>query len=372
MAGSRSLEDVIGIVPLTAALKATTSGIPNPFPAEFAVVKAENRILGDRARWIRINGARTTAKIADYGAPGRRVPLQPISWQNIRCLYLGLEFNIDANMLVRLQAFLSGGPYHQDSGVDWIKYNLAELGKRMANTRIVCMASMLRFGAIYWDGDGNVLPSSSGAIQTLSAQVPANNQNQLNGIGSAPWNLPNTDIFAQLRALEKQAAKDTGLVPAHILYGSNIISDFQNNSLLEGYFARHANFRDTLVDTAKVPKNFADIPDWTPVYTAFFEDQNGNNQSLWDDDLIVVTPDLKSLDHMDWFGMYEGSCACLTDLNAYADAMGALGAMEQKYGQSGWSLPRFTQPLGIDVILQDSFLPAIKNEKAIYQWETSF
>ena len=51
--GSKALEDIIGIVPLTEALRATTSGIPDPFPPEFSVVKPANRVLGDRARRCR-------------------------------------------------------------------------------------------------------------------------------------------------------------------------------------------------------------------------------------------------------------------------------------------------------------------------------
>lgn len=372
MAGTMALEDVIGIVPLSAALRTTTSGIPNPFPAEFSKVRPDNRILGDRTRWVRIQGARTTAKLADYGAAGRRVPLQPIAWQDVRMIYISLQFNIDANTLVKLMSFLAGGPYHQDNGIDWIKYNIRELGKRIANTRIVCMASMLRYGAIYIDADGNVLPSSAGAVETISAQVPANNQNQLNGIIAASWALPNTDIFAQLRALEIQAAQDTGMAPAHIMYSSSIVSYFQNNALMQGYFSRNANFRDTLTDNNKIPKNFAEITTWTPVYTAFFQDQNGVNQSLWGNDLCVFTPDMTTLDNMEWWSMLEGSAAVLTGLNVYSDAAGALSAMKQEYGQSGWSLPRFTQPLGIDVFLQDVYLPGIRNEKAIYQATVAF
>jgi hypothetical protein len=369
---SKALEDVIGIAPLTEALRATTSGIPNPFPAEFSTVKPQNRILGDRARMIVIKGARTTAKVKTYGSAARRVPLQPLDSKTVHMLNVGLEFLIDCNMLVRLQAFLAGGPYHQDSGVDFIKYQIAEVGKRMANTRIVAMATTLQLGAIYYDADFNILPTSSGAAETISFGVPANNQNQLNGIISAPWSVNNTDIFLQLRSLEQQAAKDTGMPPAHCMYGKNIVSYFQNNALLQGYFARNANFRDTLIDTRKIPKNFGDIATWTPVYNAFFEDVNGTNQALWNDDLVVFTPDMSTIDHMDWWAMYEGSAACLTGFNISTDAIGALANVEQKYGQSGWAMPSLQAPLGITVNLQDVFLSGIRNEKAIYQAVCAF
>lgn len=369
MAGTASLEQIIGITPLTEALRTTTSGIPDPFPAEFAAVKPSNRILGDRAKWTEIQGARTTAKLAAYGAPGRRVPLQPIATRPVRMLFIAMEIQIDANLLNRLQSFEQ---YVQDEGVDWLRYQMDEVAKRMANTRIVTKASMLRYGAIYWDADGNILPSSSGAIYTHSAQVPANNQTQLNGIISAPWSLTNTDIFAQLRALRQQSAKDTGLKPDHCMHGINIPAYMQVNTTLQSYFTRNAGFRDTLVETGTIPANFGGVKQWTDVSHAFFEDQNGVNQELWDGDLCVFTPPIGAPDKMDWWAMMEGSAAVLNGFDAYSDPQGAMKNLRQEFGQSGYSIPTMAPPLGWTSYFQDCFLGAIRNGKAIYQADTVF
>lgn len=369
MAGTTSIENIIGLAPLTQALRATTSGIPDPFPAEFSAVKPSNRILGDRAKWTRIIGARTTAKLAAHGAPGRRVPLMPVSQVPVRMLYTAMEFQIDVNMLARLQAFEK---YVQDEGIDFLRYNIEEIGKRMANTRIVCKASMLRFGAIYWDSDGNILPSSSGAAFSYSCNVPANNQNQLNGIIAAPWSLSNTDIMGHIRRLKQQSAQDTGLVPQHVMYGLNIPYYFQTNATLQAYLSRNSSWRDTLVDTGDIPANFGGIKRWTNVSHAFFEDQNGTNQTLWDSDLCVFTPEMGSPDKMDWWAMMEGSAAALRGFGAHADPMSALANCKQEYGQSGWSLPTLAPPLAVTCYFQDSFLTVIKNEKAVYQAEVSF
>ena len=364
-----ALESIIGITPLTEALRATTSGVPDPFPAEFASVKASNRVLGDRAKYTRIYGARTTAKLAAYGAPGRRVPLQPISQVPVRMLYVAMEIAIDANLLNRLQSFEQ---YVQDEGVEWLGYQISEVGKRMANTRVVSKASMLRHGAVYWDVDGNVLPSSSGASFTFTCNVPANNQNQLNGIIAAPWSLSNTDIALHVRSLKQQSAQDTGLIPQHCMYGKKIPSYFQLNNTLQSYFARNASFRDTIVNEGTIPNNFLSIKRWTDVSHAFFEDQNGTNQLLWDDDLCVFTPEMQQADKMDWWAMLEGSAAVLRGIDAYADPQAALSNMPQEYGQSGFSVPNFAPPLGFTSFFQDVFLGIIKNEKAIYQADVTF
>ncbi len=370
MAGTIALEDVLGVAPLTEALRVTTSGIPDPLPAELSVVKPQNRFLGDRARYRRIQGARTTAKLAAYGAAGRRVPLQPIGQQDVRMLFISMEFFIDVNMLNRLTSFES---YNQDEGLDFVREQIAQLGKRIKNTEIVCKTSMLRYGAIYWDADGNILPSASGASYTISAQVPGTHQNQINGIISTSWALVNTDIFGQIRAIQFDSIEATGMRQKNAGYGINIPKYFQTNSTLQSYFVRNAGFRDKLVETGEIPEGFGGIKNWWPAWEAFFEDQNGTNQALWDGDLVVMTPDMGGPEaKMDWWAMMHGSAAVLRDLGAHADALGALKNCPQEYGESGWAIPTFTAPIGVQVTLQHCFLPIIKSEKAPYQIDTVF
>lgn len=365
-------ESIIGIAPLTEALRATTSGVPDFIPPEFSVVKPANRIIGDRAKWVRIYGARTTVKLAAYGAPGRRIPLQPIAAQPVRMMYTAAEFMIDPNLLNRLMAFMEAGPYQQDEGADFIAYNLKEVGQRMANTRIVAKASMLFNGDVYWDADGNILPSSSGAVDSYGGIVPASHQNQLNGIIAAPWSLANTDILSQIRNLKIQSAQDTGLQIKHAMYGELVPSFFQGNQLLQPYLARNANWRDTLVDTGDVPAGFAGISRWTNVSAQFFQDNNGNNQLLMPTNEVVFTPELGTPDKMDWWGMFEGSAAVLRGFDVFADAMGALASCPQEYGMSAFAVPTLQPPLAVTVFLQDVSLPVIRNENAIYQAIVTF
>jgi hypothetical protein len=369
MAGTISLDSILGAPPITALLRATTSGIPNPFPPEFSAVDPRNRFLGDRAVYRRIYGARTTVPLAAWGSAGRRVPLQPIAEQNVRMLYIALEFFIDCNQLARLTSFDSR---EQDKGIDWVRYQVEEEAKRMKNTEIVCMASMLRFGAIYWGGQGDILPSASGAAFTTGSQVPGTHQNQLNGIIAQSWALPNTDIFAHLRAIDLQSVQDSGLRVDDVLYGLNIPTYLQLNSTLQAFFVRNAGFRDKLVETGMIPDGFGGKR-WRPCWEAFFVDQNGNNQLLWDNNLCVFHPKLTALPKdMAWWAYMQGSSAVLRGIGAFGDPMAAIANCPQEYGESGWSMPTFAAPLGVTVNLQSCFLPALKNELCLYQAEVAF
>jgi len=366
--GSVELEAILGITPLTEVLRATTSGIPDPFPPEFAMVKPANRVLGDRAKWIRIYGARTTAKLGVYGTEGRRVPLQPIATQPVRCFYVPLQFQIDMLMLAKLQSFTK---YEQDEGVEWVGYQLQELAKRIGNTRIVAKASMLANATVYWDGDGNILPSSSGAVYSLPISVPASNLNQLNGIITQSWAITNTDILSNIRYLHRQSKQDTGLKISTALYGINIPTYFQVNTTLSGYLARNPGWRDTLVDTGDVPRNFGGIDRWVNVSDAFFEDQNGTNQLLWGNDAITFCPSINTPDKMDWWATFEGSIAVPKSFDVQQTPEAALKNFRWEYGQSSFAVPNVWgvtpgAQMGVTVYVQDVHLPAIRNEKGVY------
>lgn len=373
MAGTVSIEDILGLAPLTEALRATTSGVPDPFPAELDAVKPANKVMGDRGKWKRIYGTRTTAKLGAYGTEGRRVPLQSVSEQEFRCLYVGLQFQIDMLMLAKLMSFER---YVQDEGVDFVRYELEELSKRIANTSVVAKASMLRYGAIYWDADGNILPNSTGAVYTYTAQVPSTNQGQLNGIITAPWTLPNTDILSQLRQLQRQSKKDTGLRLSTAMHGLNMISYFQGNALMQGYLTRNPSWRDSLVDTGMVPDRFAGVDRWVNVGEAFFEDVNGVNQNLWDDDLIVFTPSLNTPDKMDFWATMEGSLAVPRSFDVFGDPTAAMRNFRWEYGEIGYAIPNVIgvngMQMGVTVHCAKVWLPAIRLEKAVYQAEVVF
>lgn len=364
---SKALESILGYMPLTEALRATSSGVPNPFPQEFFNVKPSNRVLGDKAKYIRITGERRTAAMAKYGSPARRHTLRDISSQNVGLLHSNESFTVDFMMLQKLMSFEK---YVQDEGMDWLQYQFAELGKRHGNSRIISVASMLRYGAIYWDAAGNILPSSSGSTESATFNVPATHQDQINGIIAASWVLSNTDIPAHIRALKDYAAKETGLPIATCLYGKNVASYMMNNDFVSAYLSRNPNFNNRFVESNEIPDGLFDIK-WIPVHTAFFEDYAGTNQSIWGDDLAVFTPAINQPDKMDWYAMYEGSYPVPRSLDVQRDPMGVISNNEIVHGQFAYGVPGVNPP-GAEVYHGDTWLPGLRNEKAIFQCDVAF
>jgi hypothetical protein len=86
--------------------------------------------------------------------------------------------------------------------------NVKTLGTLFGNARILGIATTLALGNIYDDGVGNLLPSSSGSVNTYPAQIPSGNIGTVtdqasNGIFGATgttgsWALNGTNIPLEL------------------------------------------------------------------------------------------------------------------------------------------------------------------------------
>ncbi len=366
---SVALEDIIGFMPLTESLRSVASGVPDPFPAELSTVSPKNQVMGDRAKYIRIKGERRTAKLAKYGAPSKRRSLLDIADQRVRMMHTFEEFQVDPNVLQKLMSFEQ---YQQDEGMDWLNYQIEEAARRTANTRIITKASVLRYGAIYWDVDGNLLPSSSSAVETYSFNIPATHQNQCNANISASWLLHTTDILGDIRNLQQYAIQETGMPLETALYGINVPKYISQNDYCMSYLSRNPGMNEAILTTGQVPDGFGGIKRWVPVYTSFYEsDDAGTVSEIWSDDLVTFMPALNQPDKMNWWGMFEGSFAVPRSIEVARDPLTALKNFETVYGM--FSYGEVTpNPPGITIHHGDVWLPGLRNEKALFQAVVAF
>lgn len=326
-------------------------------------VQPRNRILGDRAKYIRLSGERGAPPLGQYGSPPIRTPIRDVGDDAFRLLHNNESFPIDYIMFQKLHAFEQ---YVQDEGMDWIAYQIDARGKRRQNARIITLASTLRYGTIYWDANGNLLPSSSGSAYSATFNVPATHQNQCNGNISASWALFNTDIPGDCRNLQQYSAFETGMMLETALYGKNIPRYITQNDYVQAFMARDRVRTENFISTAEVMDRMFSISRWIPVYTSFFEDQAGVNQPLWNDDGITFLPSIKQPDKMEWANMYEGSYPVPRTIDVQMDLGGIWGNVDIEYGMFGYSIPCLTPP-GREIVTGDTWLWALRNEKAIFQ-----
>lgn len=356
-----ALEQILGFVPLTASMKTVADGIPNPYPAELFNVQAKNRVIGDVAKYVRFRGERRTAQSVHRGAPARKRQLLEVGDANVKMIHEFESFAIDAQMLSKLR---SAEQYVQDEGMQWLNYQLESLGTRMQNSRIVATSSILRHGAVYMDAEGNYLPTSSGAVDTFSVNVPATHQGQINSIIDASWANSNTDIVQHIINIKQYSLEETGMPLGTALYGKNIFNYLVTNSTVRDYLARNQNANNTLMSTGELDGTFMGL-EWRPAYQSFFEDDDQTLSNLWDDDLVVFLPKMNQPDNMNWWGMYEGSYYVPKTLNISQNAMSVMSNLELVHGIGSYALVTHN-PVGIEVFGFDTFFPALKNEKALF------
>lgn len=357
-----SLQQVLGYVTLTGAVKATTSGIPQPLPEAF--FKATKNVIGNKGRYTRVTGERRTAPFNTYGSPAGKMDLRDVGEVDIKLLHIFGNQTLSPLVLKQLR---SKNEYELDMGLDEVKRQVFENKKRFQNSRIATTLQTLHKGTLYFDKNFNLLPSSAGAFETVTFNMNANNQNQLNGVIANTWVSNATDIPGQLRNLRKRAARLTGFPLKYAFYGENIPSYLVTNNFVLDYLARNPTMQAKYLDTASIPDGLFGFT-WIPVYEAFYEDQNGVNQDLWGPDDITFTPEVDE----NWWEFLEGSFEVPTSIgNVYADGEAAMRSTATVYGQGGYGVVTHNPPT-VESYFFDTYIGAIRVPDAVYQGVVAF
>lgn len=357
MAG-QSLQSILSYVTLTKAIQQTTSGIPSRLPEAF--MKVTEKCLGNSGRYVQYTGERRTMRLGKYGGASRAADLRDVYERDIKLLHVIESQNLKPQVFKYLR---SPDSYEVDKGLFELKRQIREHAAKMKNTKIATIAQVLRTGMLYWDSDGNLLPTSSGASESHNFRVNANNQNQLNGIITASWALNTTDIPLQLRNLKKRAARLTGYPLKYVFYGENVPSYLTQNDYVLDYLSRNPRWSEKYLESAhgEVPDGLFGLT-WVPVYEMFYEDSAGTNQDLWSADAVVFTPEVSD----EWWGMMEGSNEVPRSLNVARDAMGAFSDVETVYGEFMYAFPTL-DPVSITSIVGATWAPLLKNVDVVFQ-----
>lgn len=359
-----SLQKIFGYATLSKAIWLTSQGVPNPLPESF--MKSKTKCVGANVRWRQFTGERRTAKKVRYGAKAVKAELRDVGERSAKCIHFNESMELDPLVFKQLQ-----GPntYEHDPALYEVERQIESFGTKFGNTRVVAMVQTLKAGSLYFDANGNLLPSSTGASETINFGMSGDNQNQLNGIISGSWAISTSDIVMQLRKLRKRARRLTGLPLRYALYGENVPSYMFNNASVQQYLARHPTIRDKYLDGLSA----GEIPDglfnfnWIPAYEAFYEDANGTNQDLWDADQVTFTPEVNE----NWWDVAEGSYEVPTTINIQGDGLAAMRSTKTVHGMGGYGLV-IHNPVTVESYYFDTFFPLLKNPDAIFQADVAF
>lgn len=358
-----NLQQLLGQVTLTGLVNATTDGIPDPLSMFDG---AKRNVTGDAGRYTRVTGQRKTARTVKYGAAAVERELKDIATVDVKLMH---SFEMQPIQPLVLQALRNYTSYEmQNRGSQEVARQVKHFGTLFKNLRIACKHQVLANGVIYFDGSGNLLPTSSGAVETHSFQMSANNQAQLNGILTTSWDNTSANIPAQLRALKARAAQTTGYPLKIAIYGRNVPTYLTQNDYVLDFLSRNPAWSGKYLDS-----NAGEIPDglfgfkWVPAYEAFFEDQDGTNQTTWPADQVTFTPEVSG----EWWEVLEGSYLVPTSIDMKADAAAAIGSMKQVHGMFSYGLCTHNPP-GVATYTGDTFIYVLRNPDVIFQADTVF
>ena len=214
---SFQLEQLLGYVALGKPIEKVKNGIPDPLP-EFSAIKG-TPALADKKRFMTYRGTRQTARRTEYDAPHLRGTNTPVGEVDVVCITAKELLPIPGSTLLKLRSL---DKYQADMGKDWLAITTRNFTTRFDNLRKAQRWMMLANGTTYFDGDGNLLPTSSGAKLTIDISIPATHKNQGNGIIDLPWSNTQANIPLHIQKLQQQQAFQTGFDIEIALYGQKI------------------------------------------------------------------------------------------------------------------------------------------------------
>lgn len=361
---AKTLRAILGGEVLSGVIRDPSNGIsPDVLPPGFS--RVTRRVVGNVAHYRKVAGNRQTARLVQYGSPSRRRMLKGVSEKTATLIH---TFEHEMHEPLTLQNLMQmESEALQLQGQQEIDRQVVDFNAYFNNLRVAAIYSALALGAVYFDEEGNLLPSAAGAFTTVDFEIPAGNRNQLDWDGNgdiiaAVWSADGTDITGQVAALRLAAKKTTGYPIVHAFYGTNVPEYLFSNTILGNLISLGGDAYTTAAMKGMIPNGLLDLQ-WHPISEcAWFEDQNGVMRDFVDANTVIFTPEPSA----DWWEFIEGSYIIPTDVGAIsADASAALGNVQTVYGKFSYAKV-LDDPVTIKHNAGDTFLAVPKVPRAIW------
>ena len=351
---AETLESVLGAETLTGLIASPMGGVPADIIPPGFMDGPARPVDGDTASWYQYANTRVAAKMRSYG--GKSIPrdLTGVTERKAKCVHAFENFQHKMTTLENLRSFDS--PAKQKRGKQLLAIETAESRTYLNNLRIGVFLSMLRYGKIYFGSDGQLLPSSSGALTTVDFEVPASH---IANTVINEWDTASTDIAGQIAALRVARRKSSGAKIDVAFYGSGILgllaSNTQAAQILANDVTMAASFKSGVI-----PDGLYGIAKWYPVAEGFMESADGTQTSWFGANHLTFCPAPSSL----WLETVEGSFPVPSNLRVAADAEQAAMDFSDVNGMFSYA-EITTDPPGIKQMYGDTFLNCLKVPTAV-------
>jgi len=358
---SKTLQQILGAENLTGVINSVSGGVPDLLPA--ALLTPTRSIDGHTGTYMKVENTRQAARQAPYGSKARERVQVGMTEVPFTAIHTVESIRHKAATLVNLRG--ENGEGKQRLGMQEVARQTREFKRRFANLRRGAVYSALSLGAVHFDADGELLPSSSGAGLSVDFGIAAGHLNQLNWDGNgaiiaASWATAGTSIVTHVKKLKDAMMRESGQRIGHCFYGLNIPEYFAKNATLKEYIDRDPAYRTTLA-SGEVPAGFLGVANWTSVNEAFYEDKDGVLQSFFGVDTCTFTPEVNT----DWYDLPEGTYPVPTGIGVGENAEDMLSNFGEKAGMFSYSVIEMNPP-SILQVAGDTFLPILRNPNAVF------
>jgi hypothetical protein len=366
-----TLEQIIGAESQLGLIEGVKTGIKRPLPDEW--FRSSQKVEGNSGKYTKVEGTRETARLVQYGSASRGRNLAGVSEVPINLMHSFEHMAHGPSLLSKLmnvegQSFNGTPSTTQKMGMGELKRQSEIFKQRFENLRTAAVMMALSRGVIYFDANGNLQNTSSGAVVSVDFQVPAGHKGQLDWAGSgaiigASWATAGTDIITDMEQIHEAAQAESGYPIEVAIYGKNILKNFVANTALLGLINGGSNADANAFARRMIPDGFLNVAKWIPAPGTAFADNDGTYQRLIPDDTIVFCPQPDP----SWFDIIEGTFPVPTGTgNVREDAAAMLSDLKLVSGMFGFSAVSRIDPPGIVQYAGDTFLPALKVPKAIF------
>lgn len=357
---------LLSYVALTKSVEEIKTGIPDVLPAPFWDIKEQ--VPGDAAEYVVYKGSRRTARQTPAGAPPRTADKQDIGTQKIKLISSETEMPFVDELLNVFRQWERYEP-QQKWAMDQVAYYAKQHRQEQDNLRMAVVTGVLANGITWFDSNGNLLPTSSGATLTIDQGIPTStNTGTCNSIFNASWATTTTDIVSQVNNLKAAALKISGYPLRKAFYGANVAGYIASNATCQAFLSRNnwspTAFNNQIAMTGQIPNGFLDL-EWYPVQNAFFEDSSAVNQTIFPADQITFTPDINAATYC----LFEGSRLIPSSYGPMPSGEAALASLVEVYGIYRYATVSM-KPVAIYDVIGDTFLPRLRTPKAFFLADT--
>jgi hypothetical protein len=319
-----------------------------------------DRVVSDSGTFVRVNGNRALALRVAKSAPSKRVNLKGAEEVAVKLVTVKENHHYEIDRMQGMIDFNTGEV--NDRGQAEIGRQTNTLVKRAENSRVVAAVSALGNGKVWFNSEGELLASATGASTTIDYKIPANNLGQLNGLIAVSWDDAAADLGGQISNIISKSNELTGYEITTVFYGKDIYKHVKNNTYLKNMYQNADPLAQQLYNsTAGIIPNGLFGLNWVPLGNVYFMAEDGTMKNAFPADACCFTPDIMD----EWWGYMEGTTVVPNDVAVASTATDMLANTTVMDGRYGFATIE-TDPLAIKQVVGDVFLPIIKVPRAVF------